>query len=133
MFVQNMEKLASSRSMSLSAVANALGMSRNAATKWRNGAIPNAQNLQKIADYFNVSVEYLLSDNPQPVNNMGTATSSTILQGVHSRDISVGAPASSGLSEYEEQLLGIVRQLDLKSKTSLLMQAIELQEAMQTK
>lgn len=133
MFVQNIEKLAADHNMSLSAVAKSLGMSNNAATKWRNGSIPNSKNLQKIADFFGVTVEYLLSDNPQTGNRIGNATNSTIMQGVTGRDISVGAPASSGLSEYEEQLLGIVRQLDLKDRTVLLMQAIEMQEKAQNK
>ena len=119
--------------MSLSALANSLGMSNNAATKWRNGSIPNSKNLQKIADFFGVTVEYLLSDNPQAGNRIGMAQNSTIMQGVTGRDISVGVPASSGLSEYEEQLLGIVRQLDLKDRTALLMQAIEMQEKAQNK
>ena len=133
MFVQNIEKLAADRNMSLSALANSLGMSNNAATKWRNGSIPNSKNLQKIADFFGVTVEYLLSDNPQAGNRIGMAQNSTIMQGVTGRDISVGVPASSGLSEYEEQLLGIVRQLDLKDRTALLMQAIEMQEKAQNK
>ena len=131
MFVQNIEKLAADHNMSLSAIAKSLGMSNNAATKWRNGSIPNSKNLQKIADFFGVTVEYLLSDNQQAGNRIGNATNSTIVQGVTGRDISVGAPASTGLSENEQQLLKIYQGLDLKGRTLLMMRAIELQEEMQ--
>lgn len=37
-----------------------LGVSSASLTKWKNGAIPGAETLIKIADRFNVSVDYLL-------------------------------------------------------------------------
>ena len=37
-----------------------LGLSSAAATHWKNGKQPTAEILNKIADYFNVSVDYLL-------------------------------------------------------------------------
>ena len=37
-----------------------LGVSSGAITKWKNGTIPPAETLLSIADYFNVSVDYLL-------------------------------------------------------------------------
>lgn len=37
-----------------------LGVSSASLTKWKNGAIPGAETLVKIADRFNVSVDYLL-------------------------------------------------------------------------
>ena len=43
------------------------GVSRTAWHKWENGAIPNGSTLNKFAEYFNVSVSYLLgaeSENP---------------------------------------------------------------------
>ncbi|MBO4953844.1 MAG: helix-turn-helix transcriptional regulator [Clostridia bacterium] len=43
-----------------SAVASELGFSRATATGWKNGKIPFDSTLTKIANYFNVSVDYLL-------------------------------------------------------------------------
>lgn len=37
-----------------------LGVSSASLTKWKNGAIPGAETLVKIADRFDVSVDYLL-------------------------------------------------------------------------
>lgn len=40
-----------------------LGYSNATATKWKNGAAPQQRTLKKIADYFNVSVDYLTGAN----------------------------------------------------------------------
>ena len=37
------------------------GFSRTAWNKWRDGAIPNGDGLQKLADYFSVTTDYLLT------------------------------------------------------------------------
>ena len=39
-------------------IANEIGVSSGAITKWKNGAQPQPVKLKKIADYFGVSVEY---------------------------------------------------------------------------
>lgn len=41
-------------------VVKTLGIATGAVTKWKNGSIPNGDTLLKIAEYFNVSVDYLL-------------------------------------------------------------------------
>ncbi len=39
-----------------------IGLSKSTATKWKNtGATPNGETLSKIADYFGVSTDYLLT------------------------------------------------------------------------
>ncbi len=48
-------------------LAKELGISSGVITKWKNGGIPNGETLNKIADYLDCSVDYLLgrTDNPQ--------------------------------------------------------------------
>lgn len=41
------------------------GISRTAVAKWRKGAIPNGATIQKLADYFGVSTDYLLGTEAQ--------------------------------------------------------------------
>lgn len=41
-------------------VASELGLSNAICTKWKNGAVPNSDILTKIAEYFNVTTDYLL-------------------------------------------------------------------------
>lgn len=50
------------------ATVKALGISLGSVTKWKNGAQPNSTTLKKIADYFNVSVEYLKGETEQKEN-----------------------------------------------------------------
>lgn len=49
-------------------VAAELGFSSGAVTSWKRGKIPHADKLYRIADYFGVSVDYLLgkTDTPEP-------------------------------------------------------------------
>jgi len=43
-------------------VAKELGISSGVLTKWKSGTIPSGETLTKIADYFGVSVDYLLGN-----------------------------------------------------------------------
>lgn len=43
-------------------MALALGMQKSAVTRWKNGGGPNSSTVHKVADYFGVTVEDLLSE-----------------------------------------------------------------------
>ena len=60
MFWKNFILLCAEKGLSANAVAKELSISSGAITKWKNGTIPQNATLRKIADYFNVSVNYLL-------------------------------------------------------------------------
>ncbi len=60
MFWDIFKNLCIENNTSPNGVAKTLGFSNAAATKWKSGSVPNATTVQKIADYFNVSVDYLL-------------------------------------------------------------------------
>ena len=78
-------------------VAKELGLPSSSVTQWRQGGTPRPKTLQKIADYFAVSVEYLLT-------------------GAGPGDIKKERPAENGealakeLPEDLQQLLSICRQ-----------------------
>ena len=47
-------------------VVKTLGIAAGSVTKWKNGTVPNGETLDKIADFFHVSVDYLLGrDEPE--------------------------------------------------------------------
>ena len=54
-------------------LAETLGFSRAAGSKWCNGSIPRKKTLQIIANHFNITVEELLeeSKNPAPTDGDG--------------------------------------------------------------
>ena len=62
------KELASQRKMTIAEVEKALGMGLNSLYSWRKKK-PNSASLEKAADYFNVSVDYLLGrEEVKPVN-----------------------------------------------------------------
>lgn len=60
MFWNIFSELCSAINKKPNAVCKELGFSNAAATHWKNGKQPGASSLEKIAEYFNVSVDYLL-------------------------------------------------------------------------
>lgn len=68
MFWENFCSCCQKHSKTPNAVCKELGLSNATATKWKNGSVPQNRTLKKIADYFNVSIDYLLgkTDIPQP-------------------------------------------------------------------
>ena len=59
MFWQRFTELCTAQNKFPNNVASELGFSSAASTHWKQGSIPRATALKKIADYFGVSVEYL--------------------------------------------------------------------------
>jgi transcriptional regulator with XRE-family HTH domain len=55
-------KLCKVKGVSLSKAAESMGLSRTSVVKWKAGSVPTGVTLNKIATYFNVSVDYLLGN-----------------------------------------------------------------------
>lgn len=66
MFWDKFVTLCSAKGISPNGVCAELGLSTATATKWKKGAIPRDTTLKKIADYFGVSVSYLLGLTDEP-------------------------------------------------------------------
>lgn len=60
MFWNTFVQLCNERGISPNRVCAELNFSKNAATKWKQGAMPRDTTLRKIADYLGVSVDYLM-------------------------------------------------------------------------
>lgn len=65
-FWDNFLSLCNQNSTSPNAVCSKLNFSTATATHWKNGSIPKGDALIKIANYFNVSVDYLLGRVDKP-------------------------------------------------------------------
>ena len=59
MFWNRFIDLCSKKNTSPTAVICELGLSRGSVTNWKNGKMPQDVTLNKIANYFNVTIEYL--------------------------------------------------------------------------
>lgn len=62
------KQLGDERGLSIYRIEKDCGFSNGSIMKWANSS-PKAENVQKLADYFDVSVDYLLgrTDNPAPI------------------------------------------------------------------
>ena len=93
MFWERYESLCKKVDKKPSRVAAEIGFSSTMVTKYKNGAIPNGDILVKIADYFSVTVDYLLghdsiSDDSVPEEDKSTMTSFTELSDTDKRLVS---------------------------------------------
>ena len=52
------------RGTKASPVCEAIGLNRSAASRWKNGGVPDGSTVLKICKYFNVPVSYFYEDKP---------------------------------------------------------------------
>jgi len=68
MFWDKLVELCKNHNLKPNQLGKEMNISSASFTKWKNGAIPNAETLMRIADFFNVSVDYLLGRSDHPVS-----------------------------------------------------------------
>ena len=95
MFWDVFYKLCSDNGTNPTSVVAELNIANGAPTKWKKGAIPNAETLLKLADYFNVSVDYLIGKEKK-------------------------LPISGELSENEKTIIGLLRSGTKEDEKSVL-------------
>jgi transcriptional regulator with XRE-family HTH domain len=61
-FYEQIKKLCKENDITLTRLLLDFGMSKANATHWKNGITPSTEMLQKIATYFNVTIDYLLGN-----------------------------------------------------------------------
>ena len=80
MFYDQFERLCRQRNIKPTRLARDLGISATAPGRWRDGAEPKMETVKMIADYFGVTTDYLLSDEPLG-NSANSNVSSALVQG----------------------------------------------------
>lgn len=65
-FYNNFVYLCKSHHLSMRYVMSQIGQSISPVTKWKNGSWPDTRTLKKIADFFSVSLDELLGNEPAP-------------------------------------------------------------------
>lgn len=77
MFFERLQSLCNRDNTDVSGVLKALGLSTSKGTAWKGGSFPRADVLLKLANYFNVSTDYLLglTDDPSPAKQREKAAS----------------------------------------------------------
>lgn len=80
MFYDNLKNLCNQRGVKVTNVITSLGISQGNLSNWKNGRIPRADSIRKLADYFGVPVDALIygdgaASNPAPAIIAGVSDS----------------------------------------------------------
>lgn len=95
-------------------VGKEIGVSSSTISQWKNGSIPNGETLMKIADYLNVSVDYLLGRTDSSNNNNIINTGD--INGNHNANIGVVEHDK----ETEKEISSIISGMSYREKTELM-------------
>ena len=58
-FFEQYKKICEARGISLNGAAKEIGLPSSSVTHWKDGAVPRMKTIQKIADYFGLTTDYL--------------------------------------------------------------------------
>lgn len=89
MFWDNYKKLCDENNIAPTAAGIAVGVTNAAVSKWKKGTIPNGMTLQKIADYFGVSVAHLMGEDEAVLHEEAEQNAEAILRLTESAEESV--------------------------------------------
>ena len=67
MFWNNLVNLCNQHQTTPTSVVKSLGIAAGSVTKWKSGVLPRSTTLAKLANYFGVTVEDLLADEPPQI------------------------------------------------------------------
>lgn len=114
MFWTNFSTLCADKNLSPNAVATELKIPSGSITAWRNGATPRTKSLTKIANYFGVTVDYLL--NAEKENAPGSDAEGEIEKALAQATPAQRELISSILDMNENQLLFVKELVDKAKK-----------------
>jgi len=107
------EKLLKKHGIKTADVSRATGLSSTFFTEWKKGKskTPKIENLKKIADYFNVSVDYLMTG-----KEVEFSTDSALLDAKISKDFELKSAIQKYYALNDEKRKAILRLIDLLSE-----------------
>lgn len=120
----NIKKLCDSQHIAITTLESQLGFGRGSIGKIRQAKnLPTANRLQAVADYFGVSIDYLLGNSPDAAAAGSPAAPAGNDAAVPALD---SAQASGPDTAYEERLVDACRALNPEGKGKLLDYATDL-------
>ena len=122
---KQIKQTAALKGTSVNAMLKTCHLGKNTIDKMSNGSDIVLSNFIKIADYLDVSADYLLgrTDSPTAINSHNTVNGSNNIIGNGS-----GNRTENALSEQESALMNIFNKLDVVSQAKLLVYATELEK-----
>lgn len=110
---ERFEELCNKKNVTAYKVCKETGIQTSTISSWKKGRyIPKREKMSKIASYFNVTVEYLMGEDEEPIEPTNI--------------ISDGQKNESVISDEEIDLLNLFRKLNEEGKSKLLDYADDL-------
>lgn len=122
--------LLKSQNKSQGALSSFLGIRQATVSSWKTkGTTPAADLLEKIAEFFGVSVDYLVTGKEY------APAAPTVNQGIfgdrnHNNTVNISGNGTVEVSEIEGELIKICAGLDMRRKNALLTYAYNLEKEM---
>lgn len=123
-FFTQIESLCKAKHISPSALAKMMNLSPNASGKWRSGSLPKVETVMKIADYFDVSTDFLLYGKERHSNNASATNGAVSISG--NGNVTGDIHTNASLDKYETELINIYRSLDVRQQAELVFRASEI-------
>ena len=128
MFYERLKTICLRNGITVSSLVKALGLSTSKVTAWKNGSVPKGENLVKIADYFDCSVDYLLGRQTGNHFNIKNTGDNVGVVGQANAPVTIHNANEKQLSKQEYELLKIFDSLDVVKQAKLLVFAAELEK-----
>ena len=129
MFFPNYMTLCARKGVFPTKVAEACGFTAASYTGWSRGAIPRRSSLQKIADYFGVTVDELLGELPDRFTSSAENQTSEISQeesvNQTNENATTGLPGS-GLTRKEIELIKLFRASSEEARLAAYAAAVDI-------
>lgn len=124
-FFQRVTKLCEKQGISITKLANEIGKGSATASGWKKGAVPRPSTLKIIADYFNVSTEYLLGNESTEISSV--QTNNGIIGHAHA-PVTIMNGAQRVLSANEIELFHMFEKLNAIDQAKVLVYLNDLVE-----
>lgn len=127
-FYEKLQELCDREGISISnlgSVVPGLKISKASITGWKAGSKPRPEKLKALAEYFNVSIEYLIDESAKPMQTVND--NHGIIGNTHA-PVTIINDSEHHLSEQAIELLGIFDKLSIVDQAKLLVYANELKE-----
>lgn len=125
MFWEKFVGLCAEVGKSPTAVVLELDLSRSSVTNWKKGGTPNNVAIRKIANYFNVSVNYLIGNGEKTIVQDNNISGTYNVIGNSNPQLNI----NGNLTSQEQELLSCFRKLSEVGKAKALIYISELGES----
>ena len=132
--VQNILKIAKENKVNNQQLCKILNTNSSKIYDWKVGkSKPSADDVFTLADYFDVSIDYLVGrtneqSNTSCTNNVNGINFSNLIQGSSAVTVNSNKNDYKGLSDEETEILNIYRSLNIRDKSTFLNLILDMED-----